>query len=44
MRSRKNTKPKSSGKRWNWDLFKERLRELGEEEVTAAQQIIELGC
>ena len=31
---------RSSGKRWNWDLFKERLRKLGEEEVTAAEQIM----
>ncbi len=26
---------------WDWDLLKERLRELGDEEVTAAQQIID---
>lgn len=31
----------SSGKLWNWDLFKERLKEFGEEEVIAAQQIID---
>jgi hypothetical protein len=38
---KKDVKTRSSGKRWNWDLFKERLRELGEEEVTAAQMIID---
>ncbi len=26
---------------WNWDLFRERLSELGEDEVAAAQQIID---
>jgi len=29
------------GKLWTWDLLKERLSEYGEEEVTAAQQIID---
>jgi hypothetical protein len=29
------------GKLWNWELFEQRLRELGREEVAAAQQIIE---
>lgn len=38
---KKDVKSKSPGRRWSWDLFKERLRELGEEEVTAAQQIID---
>jgi hypothetical protein len=37
----KTSKTKSSGRLWNWDLFKQRLRECGEEEVTAAQQIID---
>lgn len=32
---------KSSGKLWNWELFKLRLKDFGEEEVTAAEQIIE---
>ncbi|MFH1353771.1 MAG: hypothetical protein ABIH36_00620 [bacterium] len=29
------------GKQWNWDLFKLRLAEFGEEAVTAARQIID---
>jgi len=29
------------GKLWNWELLKERLRELGNEEVEAAQQVID---
>lgn len=32
---------KSAGKLWNWELFKQRLKDFGEEEVTAAEQIIE---
>ncbi|MEY4731130.1 MAG: hypothetical protein RL681_76 [Candidatus Parcubacteria bacterium] len=32
---------KSAGKRWDWDLFKHRLQEFGEEEVRTAEQIIE---
>lgn len=32
---------KGSGTLWNWELFKQRLKEFGEEEVTAAEQIIE---
>jgi len=32
---------KGSGKLWNWELFKQRLGEFGEEEVTAAEKIIE---
>jgi hypothetical protein len=38
---KKDVKTRTSGKQWNWELFKERLKELGEEEVTAAQQIID---
>jgi hypothetical protein len=38
---KKDIKTRSSGRRWDWDRLKERLRELGEEEVTAAQQIID---
>lgn len=29
------------GKLWNWDLFKQRLQEFGEEEVIAAERIID---
>jgi hypothetical protein len=38
---KKDVKTRSSGKQWNWELLKERLKELGEEEVTAAQQILD---
>jgi hypothetical protein len=38
---KKDLKPKSSGKLWNWDLFKERLKEFGEEEVSATKKIID---
>ncbi len=31
---------RGSGKLWNWELFKERLKDFGEEEVIAAEQII----
>lgn len=31
---------KSSGKRWDWESFKQRLQEFGDEEVTTAEQII----
>jgi hypothetical protein len=37
----KGDKNMAPPRRWNWDLLKQRLRELGEEEVTAAQQIID---
>ncbi|MBI1833358.1 MAG: hypothetical protein HYR90_00885 [Candidatus Andersenbacteria bacterium] len=32
---------KSSGQRWDWDSFKQRLAESGEEAITAARQIID---
>lgn len=32
---------KVSGKLWNWESFKQRLKDFGEEEVFAAEQIIE---
>ena len=32
---------KGSGTLWNWELFKERLKDFGKEEVTAAEKIIE---
>lgn len=37
----KDLKTRSPSRLWNWDLFKQRLREFGEEEVKAAQQIID---
>ncbi len=36
----KDTKPKPPGKTWDWKLFEPRLREIGDEEVVAAQAII----
>ena len=38
---KKNVGTRSSGRLWNWELFKQRLSELGQDEVTAAKQIIE---
>jgi hypothetical protein len=38
---KKDVKTRSSGKQWNWELIKQRLREFGEEEVMAAQKIID---
>jgi hypothetical protein len=38
---KKDLPTKSNGKQWNWDLFKERLSEYGDEAVNAAKQIIE---
>jgi hypothetical protein len=38
---KKDVGSRRSGRLWNWELFKERLRESGEEEVAAAQQIID---
>lgn len=32
---------KNAGTLWNWESFKQRLQEFGEEEVTAAEQIID---
>ncbi len=32
---------RSTGTLWNWELFKQRLKDFGEEEVTAAEQLIE---
>jgi len=32
---------KGSGTLWNWELFKERLKDFGEEEVIVAEKIIE---
>src|SRR4030095_14294138 len=37
---KKDIKTKAPGRLWTWDLFKQRLREFGEEEVMAAQQMI----
>jgi hypothetical protein len=37
---KKDIKTKSSGKLWNWDLFKQRLGEFGQEEIMAAEKII----
>jgi hypothetical protein len=38
---KKDVKSKTPSKRWNWELLKQRLREMGEEEVVAAQAIID---
>ncbi|MBZ5723295.1 MAG: hypothetical protein LAO03_23410 [Acidobacteriia bacterium] len=38
---KKDVGVRSSGRLWTWDLFKDRLREYGEEEVIAAQHIID---
>jgi hypothetical protein len=38
---KKDVSVSGSRRLWNWDLFKRRLGESGEEEVTAAQQIID---
>lgn len=37
----KDLSTRSTGKPWTWDRLQQRLRELGEGEVTAAQHIIE---
>lgn len=38
---KKDLKTRSTGTLWNWESFKQLLKDIGEEEVTAAQQIIE---
>src|SRR3972149_9929475 len=38
---KKDVKIRSAGKLWNWEAFKQKLKSFGEEEVTAAQQIID---
>ncbi len=38
---RKDLSTKKIDRRWNWDLFSQRLKEFGDEEVVAAKQIID---
>lgn len=38
---KKDLRIKNAGTVWNWDLFKQRLAQIGEKEVAAARQIID---
>ncbi len=38
---KKDLKTVTAGRQWNWDLFKQRLKDFGEEEITAAKNIID---